>query len=300
MKKLMFLFVCMFFAASATVSAKKAEEAPFESRGNGPRFFLDYAQFMDEGGTYVEFYLQVSYGDLQFIRYKKNKKRRFYAKYSFYFEITSADKDSVFYKKAFVDSFFVETYEETERMTQARITLFSFTIPPGTYKIHAELKDAETKHVSFITNKYIAVRDFSTSNFVVSDLQLSRSITKGVEGKPFVKNGLYIQPNATRIFSTQDELNAYFEAYNFSLSDPSPFITVSISLLNQRKKEIITSAFRTKKPKGTLIARIFKIRLSKIKDLKPGTYQIVLKLTDNITGSTSESVKSFKIIKNNK
>ena len=64
------LFVTSLFA-SLPSSKKSAVNLPMISQGEGPTFFLDFSNFLgEEDQTFVEFYVQVAYKELQFFRHK--------------------------------------------------------------------------------------------------------------------------------------------------------------------------------------------------------------------------------------
>ncbi len=278
-------------SAFSSTPQKADITTPFISVGDGPLFLLDYSNYKGlNDDTFVEFYVQVSYDELQFIK----KARRFYAEYEVDFSVLT-ESDSLLENYVNVDRVEVDTYAETQSGQKARVMLFGYSFAPGTYKIKARLTDRETRSTSFLERKF-STKNFRLRQLAISDVQLSHRIEPAPDGQPYVKNNRYIEPNASRVFAhgVNTDIYIYFEVYNFAYvpnCDKSTYTTL-IFFFDQDGNQIAQLKRVNEKP-GDTCAHSMKFPLP---NFKSGEYYVTIRVLDDMSGQVCETSKDFIVL----
>ncbi len=295
MKTLRCLLLTLWMASSALAASPlpggSDVHIPIVSTGDGPRFCLDYCNFQGvDNKTYVEFYVQVSYSELQFIKHKDRFKAGYHLK------LTILDEfDQVVETQETNDQFQVDSFAETVSTQKARASLMAFTLKPTTYRVKALVRDLETMHATRIEQE-LQLGDFRAPNLLMSDIQLSSKIEPGEDGQPYVKNSRYILPNASRIFAhgLNESIFIYFEVYNllYDQLKPQATYTTRFTFLNG-DGEPIASFARTHPKPGPTSAHSMKFPLSYFPN---GNYKLIIQTRDDATGQTCESVRDFSVL----
>lgn len=260
---------------------------PLRSMGEGPLFYLDYSNLIGvDNKTFVEFYVQVGYDELQFIKYHD----RFQASYDLDVIVYDSE-NNVIEDYATIDAFEVETFSETQSSNKARISLVGFSFDPGQYRVKALLRDVETQKSSIIEGSFSA-RSFQSQELMMSDIQLSQNIKPAEDGQPYVKNQRYIEPTAVRIFAHGlSDIYIYFEIYNLAYTPKTSDSTyTAIFMFYNNKNEKIAQFKRTHMKPGKTSAHSLKVP---VEYFMSGEYTLTVRVQDNDTGQSAESSRSF-------
>jgi hypothetical protein len=263
---------------------------PLRSMGEGPLFYLDYSNLQGMNNkTFVEFYIQVGYEELQFIKYNG----RFQASYDLDF-IVYDNENNIIENYTTLDAFEVETFSETTSGERARISLVGFSFDPGQYQVKALLTDGETQKTSIIEGEFLA-RNFQSPKLMISDIQLSQKIEPAKSGQPYVKNKRYIEPTAVRIFAHGlSDIFIYFELYNLNyppINSNSTYSTLFI-FTNENGEKVAQFKRRNVKP-GKTSAHSLKVPINYFAG---GNYTLTVRAQDDDTGQMAESSKSFFVL----
>lgn len=271
-------------------SRNSTTPTPYEAIGHGPRFYLDYSNFQGvEGLTYTEFYIQVGYHELQFIKYKKG----FRSEYDL--ELSILDKDNniveTYTNKDVVE---VKIFRQTKSNQKARISMVAFTFEPGVYKVKAVMTDHETQKSSIVEEEFIA-DSFKEAKLSISDIQFSQKIELCHEDRAYVKNKRYIEPNAIRIFANGlADIYIYFEIYNLT-HQPEKLnynYTAYFSIFNRKSKKS-ENFLQVHKIPGTTAAHSLRLNVDQFSG---GEYDLTIRILDEATGQTAETTKSFTVL----
>ena len=297
-------------AASAPISAQSCDETNGHwSRAaeatTAPPFLVDHACFQAKGNfSFVEFYVQVSYARLQFIRDGK----AYQATYEIDLYIEDRDENLVLSQSA-RDTARANDYSETSAAGQSRLTLFNSYLRPGQYRVRIVVTDRETDK-TFEVTRDLFVRDFSGQNLLVSDLQFSRNIKADSSASPFVKHYRRIEPNVTHLYGQFDAaLFIYYEIYNLA----PPIINTQVALSSRENAETQTmpsDSFRVHylmhDANGNEVKRLLKAHrkpgtssvmsmLLPIATLPSGQYKLTVRVFDEMHGAVAEISDWFKI-----
>ncbi len=284
------LLVSNLFAAPPPAKNSKPPTTPFEAIGEGPRFYIDYSNFQGvDNLTYTEFYIQIGYNELQFIKYRK----RFRSGYDLELSIVDENNTVV---ETFTnrDVFDVKTFDETKATKKARLSMVAFTFEPGTYSIRVQVKDQETQKTSEIEELFSA-QDFKENKLHLSDIQFSQKIELCGDDRSFVKNKRYVEPYAVRVFANGSaDIHLYFEIYNLTYQ-PEKLnynYTAYFSIFNQ-ETEKMKKFQQVHKIPGTTAAH--SVRLN-VDQFLGGEYDLTIRILDEATGQIVEMTKSFTVL----
>jgi GWxTD domain-containing protein len=298
------VFAIDFPANSHQTSVLSATQSCDETNGHWPRvteattvspFLVDHACFQAKGNfTFVEFYVQVSYARLQFIR----QGEAYQSIYEIDLYVEDREENLVLSQSA-RDTAKAKDYSETSAAEYYRLTLLNSYLRPGQYLVRIVLTDRETGK-SFEVARELFVRDFSGQNLIISDLQFSRNIKVDSSASPFVKHYRRIEPNVAHLYGQFDAaLFIYYEIYNLALpiKNPETLMTPSDSFRVQylmhdaRGNEVKRLAKAHRKPGTSSVLSM----LLPIATLSSGQYKLTVQVFDEVHGAVAEISDWFKI-----
>jgi GWxTD domain-containing protein len=308
------------FTAAPTyhLSFKAREvEARDKTKKNWPRlaeavearpFEVDYINFIAQHNlTFVEFYVQTSYNRLSFT--SAGKIYQAVCDIDLYIEDLNGNLLQAQSARDTVKAF---TYAETGAATNYRVSLFSFYLRPGDYRLRAMVTDKETGKASEVAEEF-SVRDFSGKRLMVSDLQFSRRIQVDSSASPFVKHNRRIEPNAMHLYGQfASQLFIYYEIYNLAepfgvdptraaaaatLDDSAASIAAIDSfracyIIRGETGDEIKQLWKSKRKPGNSCVQSVMLPIS---DLKSGQYTLTVRVFDNGNGGYAEVSGRFTV-----
>ncbi len=168
-----------------------------------PEFFVDAISFSsgDSSSSRVDVYVQVPYHAVQFVK----NGGTYTAKYEVTVNFITDDNVSVS-EKMWTEEIRLKEFSETESRKASSFTHRSVSITPGIYTVRTQLRDYESKKVSFISRKII-VDNYSLKTLSVSDIMLLNRMN--VEGEK-----TNISPNISgNIGEKSSTFSVFFEVY---------------------------------------------------------------------------------------
>lgn len=178
-------------------------------------------------------------------------------------------------------------------------------LPPGTYKIDLVVRDVNSgrtdiKHVGF------KVPDYSKEDSITSSTMILASKLESLDGRlatgPFVRGQLKVIPNATAEFKQDQTMGVYMQVYNVSIDQATLRPSVDIEYVitvSGKDKEIVKIKEDGKSGLSALNSQqITLARLIPLKQLQPGSYDIAVKVTDNVAQKSFTRKEAFTVIKN--
>lgn len=251
-------------------------------------FLIDYASFVAQhNATYVEFYIQMSYDRLSFVRAGKY----FCAVYEIDFNIEDAEGNLLQGQSA-QDSVKVEKYDETTANHNYRVALLNFCVRPGDYHLRAMITDRETGKTYEVRGKFSA-RNFSSADLTVSDLQFSRDIHLDSSASSFVKHNRYIEPNVMRLYGQfASHLFVYYEVYNLAAATTAVDSFRTLFIIRNVNGDEIKQLWKTTRKPGTSCVQSIVLPMA---DLKSGAYTLTVRVFDNHSGYYAEQANRFDV-----
>ncbi|MFA6467926.1 MAG: GWxTD domain-containing protein [Bacteroidota bacterium] len=203
-KKSIFIVMACSSALFAQVEARRPQTSI-----DLPEFSVDALSFYsgDSLSSRVDLYVQVPYDALQFL--KRND--RYSASYEVSINFLTDDNASV-NEKVWTEEIKVPLFEYTASKKAFHLTQRSVNIVPGIYTLRAQVKDNESKKVSYVIKKLI-VGNYATKVLSVSDMMLVRRTSS--EGGRNV-----LAPNVSgNIGETNNTFAVFFEVYSAAPTD---------------------------------------------------------------------------------
>lgn len=176
-------------------------------------------------------------------------------------------------------------------------------LPPGTYKIDLVIRDVNSgrtdiKHQGFVVPKY-SESDLSSSTLVLASRiePLAGRLATG----SFIRGQMKVIPNATAEYKADQTLGLYMQVYNVAIDQATlrPSVDIEYIITHSGKdKEVIKFKEDGKAGLSSLNGQqITLARLIPLKQLQPGSYDVAVKVTDNVAGKSFTRKEVFTVVK---
>lgn len=176
--------------------------------------------------------------------------------------------------------------------------------PPNSYHVSLHTHAREAELLSGRRFEQLVLPDYSASHLSVSDLLLAYSIDPAGKQSKFVRNGLQIVPNPTRVFAVDSPVAVYFEIYQLQKNrrEQTAFsIEYAVSRMNEektlgvfgeaRKPSISLSAER--EGNSEFAAEFIALDVSR---LQPGDYTLTIAVYDRQSKMKILKSAEFRLI----
>lgn len=177
-------------------------------------------------------------------------------------------------------------------------------LPPGNYKVDLIVRDVNSgrtdiKHLGFKVPNYNEGELSSSTLLLASRIE---SLNGRLATGPFVRGQMKVIPNATAEYKADQTLGVYMQVYNVAIDQATlrPSVDIEYVITPSGKEKDILSTFKEDGKSGMsslTSQQITLARLISLKDLKPGSYDIAVKVTDNVAGKTFTRKEAFTVIK---
>lgn len=176
-------------------------------------------------------------------------------------------------------------------------------LPPGTYKIDLVIRDVNSgrtdiKHQGFVVPKY-SESELSSSTLVLASRiePLAGRLATG----QFIRGQMKVIPNATAEYKSEQTLGLYMQVYNVAIDQATlrPSVDIEYIITHSGKdKEVIKFKEDGKAGLSSLNGQqITLARLIPLKQLQPGSYDVAVKVTDNVAGKSFTRKEVFTVVK---
>ncbi len=177
-------------------------------------------------------------------------------------------------------------------------------LPPGTYKIDLVVRDVNSGRTD-IKHQGFKVPDYAKEEGITSSTLILASRLEALNGRlatgPFVRGQLKVIPNATAEFKQEQTMGVYMQVYNVAIDQATLRPSVDIEYIvtqSGKDKELIKLKEDGKSGLGSLNSQqITLARLIALKDLQPGSYDIAVKVTDNVAQKSFTRKEAFTVVK---
>jgi len=275
-------------------------EFPFEP---GLDAAASFAQFRnDDGKTKFELYLGIYLKDSDFEKDQIDYK----AEYSTHYALLNNDLD----KEEELKRQYLSTIPDIS-FPENTISRYqeNFVFKPGDKQLAFKIANRKSKRGGIFTLN-LPLRDFSSTDLIISDIQFSENISQKEGKSPDIKNDLKITPYPYNIIRREAPIFIYFEIYNLSqdLSEKTYYKIEYILKQKEQSVNLISNnivGFELEKDKAGVRDNAFISygdKSTTIKYLKldfssidKGRSQLIIKITDLNSGQIAETVKEFEI-----
>lgn len=202
-------------------------QAEMHTPGSVPSqtFFIESLSFRgpDPQSSSIEFFIQIPYGALSFVRSGNTYLARFETIISLYDE-----NQKLLNEKAWTEELAVENFVQTTSGSLYRLSQRTMDVAPGNYRIAIQVRDKETGKGTTIWRN-LKVTDYSKDSLSLSDVMLVNRLSTSGEKVTVV-------PNITGHFT--DLSNGFFlfaEIYNRTALDSVEF---RWRIFNQKREQV--------------------------------------------------------------
>ncbi|MFA7287952.1 MAG: GWxTD domain-containing protein [Melioribacteraceae bacterium] len=198
------LLFLLFLITVDIINAQVEYSRDSQFLGSAPFFSIDAASYKSskEGKTRVDFFIQVPYANIQFVK----KGSEFLASYSITLTFYSEDKSRIMFESIWKEKLSSDSFEETNSNNNYNLSYKFFDLTPGKYNLKCTVEDSDSRKSSnrdFPLN----VREI-TDSLDLSDLLLVTDVIKDSLGESIVPNVARMVTNKT------SELSVYLEIYS--------------------------------------------------------------------------------------
>ncbi|MCI0692333.1 hypothetical protein L0337_10070 [candidate division KSB1 bacterium] len=174
--------------------------------------------------------------------------------------------------------------------------------PPDSYRvaIHSRPQNAD-----LLGDKHFEVKlpDYSARRLALSDIVLAFTIAPEIKESKFVKNGLQIVPNPTRVFSLAKPVSVYFEIYHLQLDQNGETrfsVEYTLSRINAPKvlgmfggaKKTSITVRADRQGNATFAPEFIALDVS---NLEAGDYALIVGVRDEATGATATKENQLRL-----
>ncbi|MBI4552038.1 MAG: tetratricopeptide repeat protein [Candidatus Latescibacteria bacterium] len=193
-----------------------------------------------------------------------------------------------------------------------RTAALSFLAPAGSYRSAVEVRDEASRRIG-IFEASLTVDDYSGNRLNASDIKLATSVKPQSAPGRFVRHGLEILPNPSRLYHRSQPVYVYYEVYNLS-TDASGRTTYRTALNITAKDKSMNLVWKILSGFGKLVNQSStgksvlltfedagtamderKYTAIDTGDSPAGAYTLTLTVTDLHTGQTISKTTEFTV-----
>ena len=286
--------------------ARKTPEVYEQDFATAPLdFFFDVARFKGKGGPALEVYFGIPTKDLSYVtasdgRYTAYLKRGLVLYDEDNMPVYRSSEDMELYASGPVDTTQLEFVPEMDRLSAA----------PGTYRLSVQILDTSSDK-SQVYNREVILSAFGEDSLRLSDIEMA-ALIRPSRGSKFAKGKIEVVPNPSLFYLSVQPVFVYYEVYNLEKDEfGRTKYRVSYELHSLNRGNI---AVRTLKAVGRLVgidrkAEVVSVEYAhegdkadehgylelNMSNTDPGRQLLIVKVSDEISGSNATSAVSFAI-----
>ncbi|MCB9058925.1 MAG: GWxTD domain-containing protein [Calditrichae bacterium] len=203
-------------------------------------------------------------------------------------KISSQDKEKIFVNKSY-------SFKNKIDSKQNSITgILTYSLREGIYLCELKGEDKRNSESIDSISFNFTINAFNQNKFTISDIQFASSLSRAINPNSiFIKNNYDVLPNTSGIYGvTFPVLFFYSEFYNLDKGNDSKNLKASYSIINQYGETI----FNKNKFIPTEYSSIVFAEPVNVSKYPSGSYQMILSLLDEKSGSQAKSAKRFTIM----
>ncbi len=186
-------------------------------------------------------------------------------------------------------------------LSGASIFQKSFPMRPGLYKIDLVLKDVNSGNIGTYSTR-LKVPEFNDEKLEASTLILADRIenvpTKLVgSDQQFVIGSIKVRPSVTESFHQDQNLGIYLQVYNLAVDSQTnrPSVQIEYTITNDKDKSKVLNYVETPDKVQGASSQLTIEKLMRLNTLKPGKYNVQIKVTDNISKQSVNPSATFEV-----
>lgn len=249
------------------------------------RLSMDYARFRgDENNLFVEVYYSIPQRSITYVPDSSGMKATVDVTL-----LVSTQRDSVvFADRWLVPSTIADAANRSGAMNLVGVA--RLMLGEGDYTLRLIARDRNDLRRSDSVAVPLPIKMLDRHHLVLSDIELATSIRQGGSAEsPYHKNSLEVIPNVDAIFAEDQSCYIYAEAYNLLSGGTTGDYFVRTNVYDAVGRELITR----EKPRRRSAESSVIVDNLVMKQLRSGTYTLVMALLDSSHNVVSSSGKKF-------
>lgn len=188
---------------------------------------------------------------------------------------------------------FSTPYGQTLKKGPWLVDLLDYNVLPGEYVLVLLMEDVNNPEGTDIYAVRFYAHDYSSQNLSLSNIQFASSIRPSSSNLTPFGHGLEVVPYPSKIVSLEDDLKIYFEIYNLTLKGVGRtlYTTEYMIVPDDLKKGLVS--LETDDMGATADAP--KYMSIDLKDLSPGSYYLIIMVTDKTSDEKAITATSFNV-----
>ena len=181
-----------------------------------------------------------------------------------------------------------------------RVSLYQTTVPlrSGVYKVELVVKDLNSGNLGTVYRSIRVPRfpddQLATSSIILADKIESLPIDQAGAG-PFILGGSKVLPNVGETFHRASPMGIYFQVYNLAVDEETRKPSATIEYVLKKGDKEIRRYQEAKRVLEGAARQITLAKLFPLNNLAPGTYSLLLNVTDNLSNRTVSPETKFKV-----
>ncbi len=285
MRKRLVIGCLCFFLLALFIDANYARHLPGKSVG-ALEFYLDTASFRSSvGNAYQEFYYQIPLGQLSFT----TRDGKLLDTLEISFSLKDDRGDSVYQNIWLTPLLAAADQQLAGRFIPEQ---FDLLLQPGKYQASLRIQEKSSKRQGTAELGFSAI-GFDQQHFSTSSIQFASDIRHDSTDGKFVKNGLRILPNPSRIFGgALPMLVFYYEVYNVPVNPNSTdSLEFAYELLDQEGQLVRQLPAKRKQTQGSAEVEVGAMSTAALSD---SLYQLHLTIKHSASQQTIEQTAFFR------
>ena len=274
------LFCMQTIRAQSPVSSLDQSKNTFQ-------FDIDYASFRAPSDqVLLEVYYSFYHDNLRFVDQDSEQVAVFHV------DARIFQGDSLRYSRDWFGKSVIGN-DEALAKSETFYTLSTYTLPPGQYRLVTRIRDA-TATIEGSREIEVKLESFSEDALSISDIELATSLAKDSSVSVFTKNDYRVIPNVSAVCSYENPmLYFYAEIYNLMNKDGSTY-SVEYSISDREHQKVRSYPAKIRPKMGSSVVEVAGLNVI---SLRPGVYELNLKVIDNANESFAVRTKKFLVIR---
>ena len=177
----------------------------------------------------------------------------------------------------------------------------SIPLPPGRYRLNLVAKDITAGTVNnyemALDVPYFQDEVLSSSSIILADM-IEKVASRGAGAGQFVIGTSKVRPRITDSFKQSEKLGIYVQLYNFTPDEASKKFDATIHYEVKKlgsDKTIFTYDEKANTIENASSSQVIVEKMLPLNNFEPGTYEIKMKVTDNVTNEVLTPTATFKV-----
>ena len=177
---------------------------------------------------------------------------------------------------------------------------------PGRYRVDLVLKDVNGDKVG-TWSRGVVVPEYTEDKLAFSSLivadEMQKVATKSVGAGSFVIGGTKVRPRVEpangqpAIFRRDQKVNFWMQVYNLGIDQQThkPSADISYEVVNMATQKAVVQLAESTQQLGNVGEQVTLEKSLPLRDIPPGTYQITIKVNDQISKQNLKSTAKFAV-----